>query len=574
MSSTKEKWVWLEKQKKSYQKKQNIFKDLFLQFSITVLLFRLLFFLLLLSQGVSLGHGSNCRATFAYPKHLLFLTLCTRKGFCNYRNRWMLGCLDYYIDTHESFSWLYIRRGQHFLVVVIQNNMYNPEISQPVLLENPLAAWQYSHPNNISWIPNFTQYIDHRVSKDFVGCSTDPRHKNQSIEFHEFMNPEKFLEVGETDMNSGFRSQERAIQWGHLTNEKMKSTWLSQNLAQNSELSRIAQNFGTPIVFHDHQGGLTHSHWSMSKVPGTRSRNLLQFLCTRCYEDPSPVLNLQSQFSVQSDGLLLQSQSDSQSEYSQMQATPFTPINEINFNWRDENAIGVSLEYFNNLNFLFEPEVSAGFDTSTESSIAPILKEPPGWRDHYRAREDHKTFRNAQTSHSHSHGVDLHPFETVSIAYISARERWAAHKQVLGYSPEPQELNCSHCEKLFENCTEYLEHLDANAVKHESFCPDEKCAYASIGFKYRWLLRNHICNVHLRRHNNVNTGLVENIVSETLLRKFLKYVYVCKSPGCLRAFYRLDSLRRHQKLVHGKVQTGMVYEIGEVEESGKDKRME
>lgn len=31
---------------------------------------------------------------------------------------------------------------------------------------------------------------------------------------------------------------------------------------------------------------------------------------------------------------------------------------------------------------------------------------------------------------------------------------------------------------------------------------------------------------------------------------FLKYVYVCKHAGCLRAFYRLGTLLRHQRLIH------------------------
>lgn len=134
---------------------------------------------------------------------------------------------------------------------------------------------------------------------------------------------------------------------------------------------------------------------------------------------------------------------------------------------------------------------------------------------------------------------------------MSAKERWESHTKRFGRVQEPQEaMICAHCEERFDDILEYLEHLDMEKVKHENFCPDQTCAFAVVGFRFRWLLRRHICNHHLKQYNSDSAKKHDQML-EKLLKEFLGHVYVCTQPKCLRAFYRLDSLQRHQRLIHG-----------------------
>lgn len=87
-------------------------------------------------------------------------------------------------------------------------------------------------------------------------------------------------------------------------------------------------------------------------------------------------------------------------------------------------------------------------------------------------------------------------------------------------------------------------------ASQENCCPDHSCQCHHEGFKFRWLLRRHICNEHLKAYNG---GRVDNYEDKELLGRFLSLVYVCHFGGCSRAFYRLDSLLRHQRLIHAQI---------------------
>lgn len=87
-------------------------------------------------------------------------------------------------------------------------------------------------------------------------------------------------------------------------------------------------------------------------------------------------------------------------------------------------------------------------------------------------------------------------------------------------------------------------------VGQENCCPDHTCLFHHEGFKFRWLLRRHICNHHLKSYNSGRVAKYDN--SGDLMARFLSLVYVCPVAGCSRAFYRLDSLLRHQRLIHAQ----------------------
>lgn len=114
-------------------------------------------------------------------------------------------------------------------------------------------------------------------------------------------------------------------------------------------------------------------------------------------------------------------------------------------------------------------------------------------------------------------------------------------------SAEPEEeLVCLHCGVRFEEVELYLHHLLAQKIVHDNFCPDEHCPFSAIGFRFRWILRRHICKHHLKEYNS------HKVKPDDMrqLQPFLQQVYVCSVERCQRAFYRLDSLLRHERLIH------------------------
>lgn len=156
-----------------------------------------------------------------------------------------------------------------------------------------------------------------------------------------------------------------------------------------------------------------------------------------------------------------------------------------------------------------------------------------------------------QSTHSDHSGASPCTREEMPLTCMSALSRWAAHCSQHKHVRPPQEtMVCAHCEGRFDDVLEYLTHLDTERVKHENFCPDPQCAFAVVGFRFRWLLRRHICNHHLKEYNS-ESGKGTPLPTSGLVRRFLSHVYVCEERDCLRAFYRLDSLLRHLRLIHG-----------------------
>lgn len=152
-----------------------------------------------------------------------------------------------------------------------------------------------------------------------------------------------------------------------------------------------------------------------------------------------------------------------------------------------------------------------------------------------------------------SKGHECNSSLRVPLPCLSATERWRKHTEK--YTLDPKlcgDMVCTHCDQTFDDVERFITHLDEEKVVHDNFCPDTSCPFAALGFRYRWLLRRHICNHHLKDYNNKK--LRKNPASpgakNALTDNFLSHVYVCKKKNCSRAFYRLDSLLRHEKLIH------------------------
>lgn len=146
------------------------------------------------------------------------------------------------------------------------------------------------------------------------------------------------------------------------------------------------------------------------------------------------------------------------------------------------------------------------------------------------------------------------PYESrLPLTCISTAERLRCHREAHPELKPPQEpMICAHCENKFDDVDEFVEHLTLHKVHHDNFCPDQACTFAVVGFRFRWLLRRHICNHHLKTHNTRNRGTAAGATEDTdLTHECLKRVYVCHVRQCSRAFYRLDSLQRHERLIHG-----------------------
>lgn len=134
-------------------------------------------------------------------------------------------------------------------------------------------------------------------------------------------------------------------------------------------------------------------------------------------------------------------------------------------------------------------------------------------------------------------------------------------------------ITCDCCNGHFNSFTDLAKHVDQMKHVRDSYCPDETCSYSVIGFRRRVSLRRHICEDHLKEYNfrtrteitaSSLIGSPEDGISPkgsscrdgnasdglSKLRALLDEVYVCDDPSCLRAFYRLDSLLRHQRCIH------------------------
>lgn len=120
-----------------------------------------------------------------------------------------------------------------------------------------------------------------------------------------------------------------------------------------------------------------------------------------------------------------------------------------------------------------------------------------------------------------------------------------------------QPIECGCCGKTVNGYIELARHMDEEKHLRENFCPDENCTFSIIGFNRRIALRRHICNHHLKDYNARRKmdqhycSLHENKDDRLdKMKEFLDLVYICRVPQCSRAFYRLDSLLRHQRCVH------------------------
>lgn len=141
----------------------------------------------------------------------------------------------------------------------------------------------------------------------------------------------------------------------------------------------------------------------------------------------------------------------------------------------------------------------------------------------------------------------------VPLPCLSAADRWAKFLQT---HPDrefsmPSQFTCAHCEVNFDDVNEFTAHLAEEKICHDNFCPDQHCVFSALGFRFRWLLRRHICNHHLKTYNNRKSHKNEGAHKRGhAMQQFLEHVYVCQKSNCKRAFYRLDSLQRHERLLH------------------------
>lgn len=136
---------------------------------------------------------------------------------------------------------------------------------------------------------------------------------------------------------------------------------------------------------------------------------------------------------------------------------------------------------------------------------------------------------------------------------IPVKERWLQFVANHGEPVLVETLLCGHCNTDYDNVEAYMTHLEAEGFQHENFCADTTCPFSVLGFRFKWLLRRHICKHHLKDYNSTRTRKASCESSgkrDALTRLLLQHVYVCELNGCSRAFYRLDSLLRHQKLLH------------------------
>lgn len=86
---------------------------------------------------------------------------------------------------------------------------------------------------------------------------------------------------------------------------------------------------------------------------------------------------------------------------------------------------------------------------------------------------------------------------------------------------------CNHCDQIFNNFGELLDHFDLFQVKRPHKCSHDDCPWSIVGFNRIRQLNRHENSVH-----TIEKG------------------FNCKIPNCNKKFGRIDLLNRHIKSVH------------------------
>lgn len=86
---------------------------------------------------------------------------------------------------------------------------------------------------------------------------------------------------------------------------------------------------------------------------------------------------------------------------------------------------------------------------------------------------------------------------------------------------------CNHCDQLFNNFGELLDHFDLFQVKRPHKCSHDNCPWSIVGFNRIRQLNRHETSVHTTEKG-----------------------FNCKIPNCNKKFGRIDLLNRHIKSVH------------------------
>lgn len=148
----------------------------------------------------------------------------------------------------------------------------------------------------------------------------------------------------------------------------------------------------------------------------------------------------------------------------------------------------------------------------------------------------------------------------VHLGLMSAGQRWNMYKDRYTQSKlaHLNEATVSpHCSTMFKDLDSYVDHLESHRVSHGIFCPDEDCPLALIGFKTKLELRRHIRYDHLKQLDPYLSTHIDEILKDDVTREMFNSVYTCKINNCWKTFYRLDTLKRHQKTKHTENATPM-----------------
>ena len=110
---------------------------------------------------------------------------------------------------------------------------------------------------------------------------------------------------------------------------------------------------------------------------------------------------------------------------------------------------------------------------------------------------------------------------------------------------EKKDSFCCKCKSNISDYWQYIDHWDSHRPKlsRNYQCVVPKCPMSVIGFLQKSGLVHHTYDCHFRRGQ-----IMEQFLEwEEELRMLL---YTCKYKQCNKAFYRRDSLTRHERLLH------------------------